>query len=128
MSDESVIDPVTHKPRLLKEQCKTCVGRPGNLMKLRPGRLQQLIRENTGPDAHGLVCHETLSYSQNPHFGPAYCHWFFETYGDLANLIRIYKRLGNFTKIDPPGENPMPEPAITLSAREHSAQKDGTDD
>jgi hypothetical protein len=105
VSDDSVIDPVTGKPRLMREMCATCVFRPGNPMHLRPGRLKQLIQSNTGPEAHGLICHKTLSYSENPHFGAAFCYGFFEKYGDLANFIRICKRLGGFTLVDPPGKD-----------------------
>lgn len=99
---ESVIDPVTRLPRLLNDQCASCVFRPGNLMHLRPGRLKLLIAENTGPTAHGLVCHETLSYGGHPGFTPAFCRGFYTKYGHLANYIRICERLGGFTEIDPP--------------------------
>jgi hypothetical protein len=101
--EQSVIDPVTHLPRLLSRQCSTCVGCPGNLMQLRPGQLKMLIEENTGPQAHGLVCHQTLTYGEHPGFGPAFCRWFWDTYGDLANYIRIVKRLDGITEVDPPG-------------------------
>src|SRR6185437_6758472 len=67
---ESLIDPATGKPRLLAEMCSTCVFRPGNLMRLRPGRLKDLIRQNTGPEAQGLHCHQT-TYGQNPETGLA---------------------------------------------------------
>lgn len=102
MSDEPVIDPVTHKPRLMSEQCTTCVFRPGNLMHLSPGRLKELIGSNTGPEALGLVCHQTLSYGAHPETGAAFCRGFYDSYGHLANYIRIMERLGGFTEVDPP--------------------------
>jgi hypothetical protein len=108
MSRDSVIDSQTGRPRLLSVQCGTCVGRPGNLMHLRPGRLAQLIRDNCGPEALGLVCHETLSYGPHPDFGPAFCRWFFDRFGLQANGIRCLMRLGvldgsgGFTEVDPP--------------------------
>lgn len=34
---DSVLDRKTCQLRVLREQCSTCVGRPGNLMHLRPG-------------------------------------------------------------------------------------------
>jgi hypothetical protein len=108
MSDESVIDPVTHKPRLLSKQCATCILRPGNPMHLRPGRLKDLIESNTGPEAHGLICHDTLSYSKNPDFGPAFCRGFYDQFGHLANYIRICERLGGFTEVNPPNESGGP--------------------
>lgn len=102
--NDSVIDPVTHKPRLMSEMCTTCVFRPDNPMHLRPGRLKLLIQQNTGSDAQGLHCHETLSYGAHPGFGLALCRGFYDGFGHLANLIRIFERLGGFTEVDPPGE------------------------
>lgn len=103
--NDSVIDPVTHKPRLMSEMCTTCVFRPGNLMHLRPGRLKQLIQQNTGPEAQGLHCHQTLEYGGHPGFGRAFCRGFYDQFGHLANYIRICERLGGFTEVDPPGED-----------------------
>jgi hypothetical protein len=101
-----VIDPVTGKPRLLAEQCRTCVGRPGNLMDLRPGRLKNLIAGNTGPDALGLICHETYEFDDDDQptgDEQAFCRWFWENYRHLANYQRICERLGGFTEVPPPG-------------------------
>lgn len=103
----NVIDPKTGKPRLLSEQCWTCVGRPHNEADLRPGRLRELIQSNTGPEAYGLVCHETLDYDDDGEpcgDRQAFCHWFYEQFGQQANYIRICERLGGFTEVDPPRE------------------------
>ena len=102
MSRDSVIDQVTGKPRLMREMCATCVFRAGNPMKLRPGRLEELIKANIGPQAQGLHCHETLPYGQHPKFGLAFCQGFYKAAGHLANFIRICERLGGFTLVDPP--------------------------
>ena len=83
-----IFDPATGLPRLLSEQCSTCVGRPGNLMHLNPGRLKQLIEDNTGDGRLGLICHQTLPYGDHPEAGPAFCRWFYDHYGHLANGIR----------------------------------------
>lgn len=106
---DSVIDPGTGQPRVLSRPCSTCVFLPGNKMDLRPGRLMDLIRGNTGASSHGLICHETLGYGGNPEFGAAYCHNFFVKYGHLCNLIRIFSRLGGFTYVDPPGNGEEPD-------------------
>jgi hypothetical protein len=103
------MDPVTHKPRRLKAQCATCIGRPGNVAGLRPGRLKQLVRDNTGDGKMGLPCHETISYpGQEAPIRPAICCWFYENYGHLANGIRIMERLGGFTEVDPPPDPRRP--------------------
>lgn len=98
------LDPVTHKPRLLARQCATCIGRPGNKMKLRPGRLRGMIAGATGPNGGGIVCHETLSYGQHPEVGESYCRWFYDTYGHLTNYFRICNRFGGFTEVEIPDE------------------------
>lgn len=100
MSDETILGP-DGKPRLLSEQCSTCIGRPGNPMDLRPGRVRQMVREAV--NGGGIACHQTLSYGGHPDFGgAALCRWFYDTYGHLCNLVRIYGRLGGFTEVDPP--------------------------
>jgi hypothetical protein len=105
----SILDPGTGRARLLTRQCSTCVGRPGNLMHLREGKLKELVAGNTGDHHLGLICHQTLPYGDHPDFGPAYCRWFYDHYGDLANGIRVFRRLLGFTEIDPPEEDHAPD-------------------
>lgn len=94
-------DPETGKPRLLSEQCSTCIGRPGNKMDLRPGRVRQMVQACIqGGD--GVACHQTLPYGGHPDFAPAYCRWIYDHYGDQINYFRIIMRLGGFTEVDPP--------------------------
>jgi hypothetical protein len=102
VSSDSIIDRETGLCRLLSEQCSTCIGRPGDLMHLRPGRLKTLIAQNTGDGTMGLVCHQTLEYGDHPDFGNALCRWFYDTYGHLTNGIRVMERIGGFTEVDPP--------------------------
>jgi hypothetical protein len=104
--DFDIMDPDTHRPRRLKAQCATCVGRPGNVANLRTGRLKELIRDNTGDGMMGLICHETISYpdSEPAPIQAALCCWFFETYGHLVNGIRVMARLGSFDEVDPPAD------------------------
>lgn len=89
-------------PRLLSEQCATCVLRPGNPMDLRPGRLRQMV--NAGVQGQGITCHDTLTYGAHPDFGPALCRGFYDRFGHLTNFIRICERFGGFEEVDPPGE------------------------
>jgi hypothetical protein len=88
------------RPRLLSEQCATCVYRPGNPMQLRRGRLKQMTQ--AGIAGGGVTCHDTLTYGAHPDFGPALCRGFYDNYGHQTNLIRIYERLGGFDEVDPP--------------------------
>jgi hypothetical protein len=100
MSEEISNGP-TGRPQLCAGQCATCIGRPGNLMDLRPGRLRGMV--NGALQSGGLIiCHETLSYGQNPERGRAACRWFYEQFGHLSNIIRITERLGGFDEIELP--------------------------
>lgn len=101
MSEESILG-ADGKPRVLSEQCSTCIGRPGNPMKLRQGRVREMVKG--GVNGGGIICHQTLSYGDHPEFGGAACRWFYDRYGHLCNLYRIYDRLGGFTEVDPPQE------------------------
>jgi hypothetical protein len=80
------------RPRLLSEQCSTCVFRPGNPMRLQPGRLRDLVQQNLAVGAF-LTCHDTLPYGRYPGVGEAMCRGFFDRYRDRVNLGRIMERL-----------------------------------
>jgi hypothetical protein len=67
-------------------------------MHLQPGRLKDLIEGNTGPQAHGLICHQTFDNH------PAWCRGFYDAHGMEANFIRIMSRLGAIVEVDLPGE------------------------
>lgn len=102
-SSESILG-ADGRPRVLAEQCSTCIGRPGNLMNLRPGRVRQMVRDAVR--GGGIPCHQTLSYGGHPEYGgPAACRWFYDHYGPACNLFRIYDRLGGFTEVEPPQED-----------------------
>ena|ERR1700722_15359442 len=89
-------------PRVLKEQCSTCIGRPGNKMHLSPGRVKGMVQAACRDGSQGIICHQTLSYGEHSKMGGALCRWFYDTYGHLNGFIRIMERLGGFTEIEPP--------------------------
>jgi hypothetical protein len=91
------------RPRVLSEQCSTCVFRPGNLMSLRPGRLKDLIQTNVAAGT-ALICHQTLEYGAHPDFGEAVCRGFYDSVGERTNIIRIVNRLGGYEEVAPPSE------------------------
>lgn len=92
-------------PRLLSAQCSSCIGRPGNKMDLRPGRVRQMVQD-TIRQGGVIPCHQTLSYGGHQEFegGPAACRRFYAQSGDRSNLVRIYDRLGGWTQVSPPEE------------------------
>lgn len=61
------------KVHVCKKQCKTCIFRPGNLMQLNPGRVEQMVQDAINKDS-AIICHDTLN-------GPnAVCRGFFDKY------------------------------------------------
>lgn len=97
MSEYDVTDPVTHKPRMCREMCDTCILRPGSTLtaNLRPGRLKQLISEARQAETF-VVCHSTFNAE------PAICKGFADTYS--TNYLRILGRIGGFVEVDPPSK------------------------
>jgi hypothetical protein len=105
MSEEqSILDKTTRRPRLLSEQCQTCIFRQGNPMHLRPGRLKEMCNEANREGSQGIVCHDTLTYGNHPDYGPALCRGYYDAMGYLNNFVRIMERLGGFQEVAPPKE------------------------
>ena len=62
------------KVHVLREKCDTCIFRPGNLMRLRPGRVKSMVDECLAID--GIIpCHETLEGKPKRN---AVCRGFFD--------------------------------------------------
>lgn len=101
--DVSCFPPGGGKPRLLSEQCATCIYRPGNPMRLNPGRLAEMTRLALQQGSQGVICHDTLPYGGHPAFGPALCRGFYDGYAARSNFIRVINRIGGFAAVDPPG-------------------------
>ncbi len=80
------------------ELCATCVFRPGNLMRLRAGRLRGMVDEAQANES-AIICHATL-YGQHPD-GEAVCRGFFDRYPTLP--LQLAERLGLVAFVDPYG-------------------------
>jgi hypothetical protein len=96
---------VSEKPRLLSERCATCVFRPGNRMRLAPGRLAQLVEHHRATGSL-LICHDTLSYGTHPEFGEAMCRGYFDAYADPSRVAQIMTVVFGpdwYDVVDPPG-------------------------
>jgi len=96
----SVGDPETMKTRLLSRRCSTCVFKPGNLMKLGHGRLQDLIAQARAAESY-IVCHSTLPGVAPPGVLPAVCRGFADSHSTQS--LQIIGRLFGFDEVDPPG-------------------------
>ena len=80
------------KVHVLEEQCSTCVFRPGNLMRLAPGRLKDLQSSNVDAGS-ALTCHQTLPYS-GTNAPPSVCRGFYDAYRDDVQALQLADRLG----------------------------------
>lgn len=97
-----IFDHVTRKPRLLSERCETCIFHGGNRMKLKAGRVKQMTQDAIGGGGY-ITCHSTLPGAGNPSGAQAaVCRGFFDGFGHLSNILRIFGRLGGFTEVPPP--------------------------
>lgn len=86
---------------VLREKCATCIFRPGNRMHLRPGRVDDMVREALANGGH-ITCHATLAYCDPQPAGEAVCRGFYDVHGPDSNLIRIAHRLGVVREVDVP--------------------------
>ena len=105
----SILDRETKRPRLLAELCATCIYRPGNLMRLRRGRLRDITDEAVRSDSY-ITCHSTLAGMSGAQ--PAVCRGFYDRFS--TNFLRVMGRLGGWHEV-PADEvtygdtNPSPE-------------------
>lgn len=88
------------KVHVCQEMCSTCVFRPGNLMKLQPGRLREMIAEACRNDGC-IPCHQTLK-SYGSQGGNACCRGFFDRYP--TQPLQIAERIGliEYVLVDKP--------------------------
>lgn len=90
MADGPYRDGAVH---VLAEKCSTCVFRPGNLMRLSPGRLRELLDDNLDADS-ALQCHQTLPYAAEKR-APAVCRGFWDhPRADESLPIRLARAMG----------------------------------
>jgi len=73
------------KVHVMKSMCSTCVFRPGNLMHLEPGRLDQMVRDAVKAEST-IICHSTLEGAQ------ACCRGFFDRHATAP--LQIAERIG----------------------------------
>lgn len=79
--------------------CETCIFRPGNLMHLAAGRVQQMIEDATRSGG-AIVCHCTLYPPAGQPRANAVCRGFFERHPTQA--LQLADRLGLVSEVDPP--------------------------
>ncbi len=80
------------KVHVCARMCSTCIFRPGNLMKLSPGRRAGMVRSAVAKDS-AIICHQTLDENN------AVCAGFFAQHS--TNPLRIAERLGMIEYVEP---------------------------
>lgn len=83
---------------VLSEKCATCVFRPGNPMRLKEGRLADLIESNRAADS-ALTCHSTLYRDDTDE---ALCRGYVDSYGDDSTPIRMARAFDLLAEVPPP--------------------------
>lgn len=79
------------KVHVSRKMCNTCIFRPGNLMDLEPGRVDQMIRDAVAKEGT-IPCHKTLDQRHG-----AICRGFFDNH--KHQMLQIAERLG-FVQFD----------------------------
>jgi hypothetical protein len=69
-----------HRIYVASRLCDTCIFRPGNLMQLEEGRVEEMVREACAKET-AIICHETLSGDK------AICRGFFEQHPTLPLIL-----------------------------------------
>lgn len=83
------------KVHVLKDQCATCIFRPGNLMHLKRGRVKGMVEE-TKKDAATITCHQTLDTEH------AICRGWWDRYWEADFTLRLAVAMEIVQEVVPP--------------------------
>lgn len=75
------------KVHVMSAKCDTCIFRPGNLMHLQEGRVEQMVADSIKGQG-AIPCHKTLSGDR------AVCRGFFDVHKNDVQGLQIAERLG----------------------------------
>lgn len=104
------------KVHVCARMCSTCIFRPGNLMDLQPGRVDQMIRDATTNEGT-IPCHQTLERKHG-----AICRGFFDKHKHAT--LQIAERLG-YVQFDLVGKAHGSVPYVGVAEEQ---QPEDTDD
>lgn len=76
------------KVHVCKKMCSTCIFRPGNLMHLEDGRVEQMVESST-KDESAIICHKTLDQPDQ-----AVCRGFWDKHRSETAPLRAAEALG----------------------------------
>jgi hypothetical protein len=98
---QDITDPATGLSRLLSERCSTCILRPGDKMYLGPERTAAFVRQVLAEGTY-VVCHQTLTYGDNPGFGPAICRGFYDAFAGRSAALILLRACRRLIEVPPP--------------------------
>ena len=98
---QDITDAATGLSRLLSERCSTCILRHGDKMHLGPGQTTAFARRVLAEGTY-VVC-QTLTYGDNPDFGPAICPGLFRCLRlGRSSALRLLRAFGRLIEVGPP--------------------------
>lgn len=95
----NITDAATGKLRLACRKCDTCVFRPGNLMDLQEGRLENMVDDALRNDSW-IKCHKSLD-TLDHETDNMVCRGFYDVYGGQSFGIRLAHAIAGFYEVDP---------------------------
>jgi len=98
---QDITDQASGLSRLLSQRCSTCILRPGDKMHLGPEQTTAFVRQALAEGTY-VVCHQTLTYGDNPDFGPAICRGFYDAHASRSPALRLLRAFSRLTEIEPP--------------------------
>lgn len=82
--------------RVMETRCSTCIFRSGNPMRLRPGRVREMV-EGAVADDSAIICHDTLDEEEQ-----AVCRGFFDAHD--TQPLQLARRLQLIEPVAAPPE------------------------
>jgi hypothetical protein len=78
------------KVHVMAEKCDTCIFRPGNQMRLNPGRVKEMVTASI-EGGGGITCHKTIHGQAEQE---ATCRGFFDACKDQVPAFDLAERIG----------------------------------
>jgi hypothetical protein len=77
-------------------------------MHLGPQDTAQFVREALAAGSY-VVCHQTLTYGDNPGFGPAICRGFYDAHAARSPALILLRAFRRLTEVEPPRPGGPPD-------------------
>lgn len=84
------------KVHVMPEKCSTCIFRPGNLMRLQPGRVKEMV-DGALANQSVIPCHKTI-YGEREQ--EAVCRGFYDAHGSRVPALRLAAAMDVIEEVD----------------------------